>query len=65
MRMGQQERLLSPIPSLLMKRAREPTKEDRLVCACVPFPVKERNTEGLSMTREDVVLSLRLAHSVP
>lgn len=64
--MGQQERLLSPVPSFLMKRARKPTKEDRLmVCACVPFPVKERNTEGLSMTREDVLLSLRLAHSVP
>lgn len=27
------------------------TKEDRLmVCACVPFPGKERNTEGLSVT---------------
>lgn len=37
------------------------TKEDRLmVCACVPFPGKERNTDW-----EDVALSLRLAHSVP
>lgn len=63
---GSMESLLSPVPSFLMKRARKPTKEDRLmVCACVPFPGKERNTEGLSVTGEDVALSLRLAHSVP